>query len=1221
MAVVLRLMLVAGVGRALTEASVQTQLDYLGTPAVRRPRTSLDALKGVVNAVVLSVGAPADAQAVQTFLNGGAARAAPAAPEASASGSDAAAIASQRTRRDAPSPGTGPSPGRVEQAVVNYSKSVAAAVSANATVPSDKPSIGSANSPANNKTGPVMAATAQAVEAVTEREAEQVHATGPQHLPDGRRMTHEEARQVKQNASGRQAEPSTMAAVAAPKKRRAKRRADEEITPTFKDAPFVTRRGGALGAAAAHEAKKTSKKAADEHPRIEKNNKKNDAELLPTALQSERAGVGSSKGGNTRSHNQHKADGNKLKGVASGVKKPAKETEAEQKSAGRSREQGWPSAVQTQTTEAKVLEKGSRKRRRAAAGLNSDAVRVTTKYAKKQRQRATRSAGDASRRGLTPSLTALASAVVVSPEVLKSVGADVFKVHHHRHKAASKAASKAAPSGSAARSGPGAAARTRRAVRELKQHELPSRKEPSASSPARPGSKGAQHHPGSVGGSVLSVKSNPGVQTEVRTLKDGSQVVVKTGQGPPQSTATAPTSTAAPKKREAERVEVQQAAARPQDEIETLKPKPQHILVKSPGGATHKYDIPHIPQGVTVRGTATFVKALKVIDREAKVRRAEPVDAVDGRLLPISKDDASQEATKSDAQQKQQPARRTRRAAPTAATSPSANQQDEGSVKIYGTLEGEMVKVKGYIKGDLTGAASAYVVPTLLSRYGDMVQGARSGEFLSDQGLRGGQRGEVGFYGSAAQRALGGLTQRAQQAQQQQGQQGQRRDNGYYGNQQGVKSGHDIGRNFDTGQAFDKKGASGTYEDKNGNHRKGFKNAGFRNTYHKDESANSTSFFDDLNDEGGHKAFDQTGSSYLDQGANKNRGDFLNAAFVHDGAGKQGGFDGGSAYEDVRAQAGGAAHHDGFNDRAQLDYQHHGNNHGGTHTQGGKYYNGGGAFNQAEVAATGDRHGGGGGPHGSGVLIEPTVPLIFVPCNLDSTYETKNLMRTRHFSWGRTLTGSLFCKGRGSSDFQNIGSGGFQGGSGGFQGGSGGFQGGSGGFQGGSGGFQGGSSGFQGSSGGFQSGSGGFQGGSGGFQAGPGPGLLGGRDRGGFQSSVITSSGLYDPSSGVRSSNPYPYYPPPTAIPLGYRSQFLPESGTPLMFAPSSNKAITSTPRAYHRFSKSSFRIGGEQDTGPGAGPGAVRGKGLATWETFGNSAQATSLRYALLATPELSRA
>ncbi|KAE8747480.1 hypothetical protein FOCC_FOCC005811 [Frankliniella occidentalis] len=874
--------------------------------------------------------------------------------------------------------------------------------------------------------------------------------------------------------------------------------------------------------------------------------------------------------------------------------------------------------------------------------------------------------------------------------------------------------------------------RTRRAIRELKPHELPPHK---GSQPkAGKGPKG-NRAPESVGGSVISIKSNPNVQTEVRTLKDGSQVVVKTGQGPPAASSAAPApaapapttpapaapaSTAAPKKREVERVETQRkpSAARPDDEIETLKPKAQHILVKSPGGATKQYDIPHIPQGVTVRGTATFVKALKVIDTEAKVRRrrrAEKVDAVDGKLL-IPKDDTNQDQKGAKGQQQDQKdakghqqgqkevkgqqqdqkdvksqqqgqkdskgqlqgqkghqqqghkghqqqqnkksqlqARRRRRAAPTPATSATSSsttetvsegQQDEGTVKIYGTLEGEMVKVKGYIKGDLTGAASAYVVPTLLSRYGDFVQGARNGEFFNDQGQQGGQRGEVGFYGSAAQRSLNGLNQRAQYGDSQAGQQGQRRDNGYYGNQQGVKSGHDIGRNFDTGQAFDKKGASGTYEDKNGNHRKGFKNAGFRNTYHKDESANSTSFFDDLNDEGGHKAFDQTGKTYLDQGAAKNRGDFLNAAFVNDGAGKQGGFDGGTAYQDVRAQAGNTAHHDGFDDRAKLDYQHHGNNHGGTQTQGGKYFNGGGSFNQAEVAAAGGKRGGGG----------------FHGMQRTGTGESRTRGRGGGGPAQQALTGSLLPSGGGGGvgfqgGFQNLGSS-SGGDGGGFQTGSNGFQTGSNGFQSGSNGFQSGASGFQGGAGGgFRGGStAGFQGGSTGFQG--SSDFLGGRDGGGggsgFQSSVITSSGLYDPSSAVRNSNPYPYYPPPSPVPLmgragngqgvldlrggtfyqggGYRSQFLPEPApmgplTPLAFAPSSNKAMTSsltsspTPSAYHRFSKSSFRIGGEQDTGPNAGPDAVRGKGFATWETFGNSAQATSLRYALLAMPGLSRA
>ncbi|KAJ1525737.1 hypothetical protein ONE63_008945 [Megalurothrips usitatus] len=1306
--VVLWLAVLAVVGVA-SQSPSQT-LDFLGAPpgpAARRPRTSLETLKGVVNAMVLSAGSPSDAQAVQTFLTGRAAPAAAAGPapgrnhgQQRAAGSPLPAdgtrpglrtkrSASEATAAAASAPGPGGVLGHVVQAVINYSKSVAMAVSghaSNATLPASNDtqataaaadkvvttvaSPAAAEAPKKKEGGEPAAVATPAVttaavataaeatahqhqqpeEAAVVEQVEMATANATGHLQQttpSKQTTHEEARQVKRN-----------------EERRAKRGADKETAPASaaaKDAPFVTRKDGALGASRQGGAATGAKKKAPAEKAVRKPaaapSAKDQAEVLSPAVLAAKKSKKSRrrreseaeamKADDDKVRQQHRQEHAAAEEEKKAQRAPAS-ADGKDKADSTAKQAAEPTPKQADATPkaAGDTKKSRRKRHddkgkvaeKAAADAESaknkkppsEAAADESGAAKKQEEqskapskaegpagdgkktRRRRSLVDAGRRGLGSALTG-AAGVVVSPEVLKSVGADVFKVHHHRH---GQHAAKAAKTGKAtAPAKAKAKARARRAIRELKPHELP-RNVPQKG-PQKGEGGGGRRPSESVGGSVLSIKSNPNVQTEVRTLKDGSQVVVKTEQPAAGNASTTPRPAAPPSggpkaPRDVERVEAHQPPA----DAETLPPKPSHILVKSPGGHTKKYEIPHIPKGVTVRGTATFVKALKVISQEAKVRRrrkapgaAPKVDAVDGKLLAPAeqgapkgvqqkgeqqkgvqqkgeqqkgeqqkgaqqkgaqqkgeqqkgeqqKGEQQKGAQQKGAQQKgeqqktgQHKGARRRRAAPTAATaapeSPSTTATaDEGSVKIYGTLEGEMVKVKGYIKGDLTGAASAYVVPTLLSRYGDFVQGARNGEFFDDRGAQGGQRGEVGFYGSAAQRQLNGLQQRAQYADAKHAVQGQRRDNGYYGNQEGVKSGHDIGRNFDTGQAFDKKGASGTYEDKNGQHRKGFKNAGFRNTYHKDESANSTSFFDDLNDEGGHKAFDQKGSTYLDQGANKNRGDFLNAAFVHDGAGKQGGFDGGTAYQDVQAQQGNAAHHDGFDDQAKLDYQHHGNNHGGTQTQGGKFYNGGGSFNQAEVAAAGGKRPGPGPGHGHGFHRMQSAP------------------------------------------------------------------------------------------GGAAAATGGGGGGSSGFQSG-----------------VITTSGLYDPSSAVRHTNPYPYYPPPSPVPLagpagggqgvldlrggtfyqggGYRSQFLPEPApmapmTPLSFSPSgtSSKSMAMTPmadspNAYHRFSKSSFRIGGEEDTGPGAGPEGVRGKGFATWETVGNAngAAATSLRYAILAMPEL---
>nr|XP_031839874.1 uncharacterized protein DDB_G0283697-like [Nomia melanderi] len=126
-----------------------------------------------------------------------------------------------------------------------------------------------------------------------------------------------------------------------------------------------------------------------------------------------------------------------------------------------------------------------------------------------------------------------------------------------------------------------------------------------------------------------------------------------------------------------------------------------------------------------------------------------------------------------------------------------------------------------------------------------------------------------------------------------------------YDEQDTARKGHDKGQHslgeseaIDQGRnAFERHG-SGYY--KNGHHR-----TGFTNNYHKDESGNNSSFYEDSDDEGGHRSSGNTGVYYGQKSQDSFRDGARDAAYSGKDRSLQGSYDNRRNYNDYRDHTGG----------------------------------------------------------------------------------------------------------------------------------------------------------------------------------------------------------------------------------------------------------------------------------------------------------------------------
>ncbi|KAK2584725.1 hypothetical protein KPH14_007058 [Odynerus spinipes] len=85
-----------------------------------------------------------------------------------------------------------------------------------------------------------------------------------------------------------------------------------------------------------------------------------------------------------------------------------------------------------------------------------------------------------------------------------------------------------------------------------------------------------------------------------------------------------------------------------------------------------------------------------------------------------------------------------------------------------------------------------------------------------------------------------------------------------------------------------------------GNHKKGYHKTGFSNNYHKDESGNKTSFYEDSDDAKGHSSFDKNGGSYGKNLLDSFKDGIHDASFRERNRAEKGDYDNGRRYDDSR---------------------------------------------------------------------------------------------------------------------------------------------------------------------------------------------------------------------------------------------------------------------------------------------------------------------------------
>ena len=120
---------------------------------------------------------------------------------------------------------------------------------------------------------------------------------------------------------------------------------------------------------------------------------------------------------------------------------------------------------------------------------------------------------------------------------------------------------------------------------------------------------------------------------------------------------------------------------------------------------------------------------------------------------------------------------------------------------------------------------------------------------------------------------------------------GQKENSGHYDEHDAVEKGHDVGRKAE-GETFKiNQGEHAVEKHLNGQEKKGYHRSGFVNKYHKDESGNNSSFYEDSSDESGHKGFEGRGGEYREKAADTYQDGVHDSAQVRKNSASQGVYD------------------------------------------------------------------------------------------------------------------------------------------------------------------------------------------------------------------------------------------------------------------------------------------------------------------------------------------
>ncbi|XP_015603539.1 uncharacterized protein LOC107271722 isoform X2 [Cephus cinctus] len=151
---------------------------------------------------------------------------------------------------------------------------------------------------------------------------------------------------------------------------------------------------------------------------------------------------------------------------------------------------------------------------------------------------------------------------------------------------------------------------------------------------------------------------------------------------------------------------------------------------------------------------------------------------------------------------------------------------------------------------------------------------------------------------------------------------GVKQNDARYDERDNSQRGYDVGKqSLGQAQSFDQ-GNNQFEQHGAGQYKKGFHKSGFRNNYHKDESGDKASFYEDSDDEKGHRGFDNRGGHYGRRAQDGFRDGRFDNAFTGRNRAQQGLYDNGAGYNNRRGHNGGYDDNRYYDDRR--NYLHDG---------------------------------------------------------------------------------------------------------------------------------------------------------------------------------------------------------------------------------------------------------------------------------------------------------
>ncbi|XP_049830604.1 uncharacterized protein LOC126272085 [Schistocerca gregaria] len=201
----------------------------------------------------------------------------------------------------------------------------------------------------------------------------------------------------------------------------------------------------------------------------------------------------------------------------------------------------------------------------------------------------------------------------------------------------------------------------------------------------------------------------------------------------------------------------------------------------------------------------------------------------------------------------------------------------------------------------------------------------------------GGKKGEAGALSSVA--FSGGQGARAVN----------KADQGFYGGAAGGLNNYNQGGAFQHGLARGQQALTAGAVKAGGGHRKGHSSKGFQNYHHKDESGQTSTFFDEASDEGDHFKYTGQQGGFGVQDGSQYGGKLEDARFAAEQAARKGGFGHGFAVDDASGHKGSrgqqafyggeqgygqSAAYDDFGKKVAQQGQQFGGQHGASYGQG-----------------------------------------------------------------------------------------------------------------------------------------------------------------------------------------------------------------------------------------------------------------------------------------------